>query len=62
MGSSTLTVVPDRANAGVHSRSTAVSWPGGNVTNNSGEGFLGSGTISNLVINNGHVDRHAAAR
>ena len=52
VGSSTLTVVPDWANAGSLQISGGVL-AGGNVTNNSGEGFLGSGTISNLVINNG---------
>jgi hypothetical protein len=52
VASSTLTVIPDWANAGSIQISGGVL-AGGNVTNNNGEGFLGSGTISNLVINNG---------
>ena len=49
---STLTVIPDWANAGSFQLSGGVL-AGGTVTNNSGEGFFGFGTISNRVVNNG---------
>jgi len=49
---STLTVIPAWANAGSFQISGGVL-AGGTMTNLANEGFLGYGTISNLVINNG---------
>jgi autotransporter-associated beta strand protein len=52
VASSKLTVVPDWANAGSLQISGG-TLTGGTVTNLSGRGFSGFGTVSNLVVNQG---------